>query len=113
GLAGLTLLSIAYLPNLVLAAATVALGGEAYLGGGGFSVFAVAPGPIPDMPLGYALPVGEPHWTVQLIVVMTAAFAVVIARIAAPRFESVADGIRATCLGAVLVALATGAVSAV
>lgn len=75
---GLVLLSIAYLPNAAIAAAS-------WLAGPGLSVGAVsvapmgaAPGPVPAVPLLVALPEGpaEPWWALALLVPVLAGAAV-------------------------------------
>lgn len=105
GTASLTAISVAYLPNLVALAATVVVGGEAHLGEASFSVFAVSRGPLPEVPLAAVLPTTNPHWSVQLLLLVTALVAAGLARSVAHWFRTTADAVRATWLGAAVVAL--------
>ncbi|MFR9753017.1 DUF6350 family protein [Nocardia sp. 004] len=66
---GLTLLSLVYLPNLVVHAVGVLVGSSAHIGDASFGVFAVIDGPIPAVPLLAAAPVGPAAgwWPVLLV----------------------------------------------
>ncbi|MBB1042682.1 hypothetical protein G6022_15410, partial [Dietzia sp. Cai40] len=80
GTAALAAISIAYLPNVVMAAATLAVGGEAHLGEASYSVFAVSRGPMPEVPLAAALPTTDPHWSMQALLLVTVLVAAGLAR---------------------------------
>lgn len=105
GTAALTAISVAYLPNVVMAAATLAVGGEAHLGEASFSVFAVSRGPMPEVPLAAALPTTDPHWAVQGLLLVTVLVAAGLSRAVAHWFRTTADAVRAAWLAAAIVAL--------
>ncbi|MFC9441053.1 DUF6350 family protein [Nocardia sp. NPDC057030] len=70
GVIGLTLLSLAYLPNLVVQAVGVLVGASAQIGVASFGVFSVVGGPIPAVPLLAAVPTGPAAgwWPVLLLI---------------------------------------------
>lgn len=70
GVLGLTLLSVAYLPNVVIGSAAVLLGAQAHIGAGGLSVFTVSGAPVPGLPVLAAVPSGPAAgwWPVLLVV---------------------------------------------
>ncbi|MEV6555963.1 DUF6350 family protein [Nocardia sp. NPDC051756] len=70
GVLGLTLLSLAYLPNLVVLAVGVLVGSGAQIGAASFGVFSVVGGPIPAVPLMAAVPTGPAAgwWPVLLLI---------------------------------------------
>ncbi|PSR67842.1 hypothetical protein C8258_13310 [Nocardia sp. MDA0666] len=70
GFVGLTVLSLAYLPNVVIAATSVLIGAEVHIGGGALSVFSVAGAPVPALPVLAAVPSGPAAgwWPVLLLV---------------------------------------------
>lgn len=105
GTAALTAISVAYLPNVVMAAATLAVGGEAHLGQASYSVFAVSRGPMPEVPLAAALPTTDPHWVVQGLLLVTVLVAAGLARAVAHWFRTTADAVKAAWLAAAIVAL--------
>ncbi len=105
GTGALTAISVAYLPNVVVAAATLAVGGEAHLGEASYSVFAVSRGPMPEVPLAAALPTTDPHWVVQGLLLVTVLVAAALARSVAHWFRTTADAVKASWLGAVIVAV--------
>jgi hypothetical protein len=70
GALGLTLLSIAYLPNAVVGGASWLLGPGVDVGLGAWTPFGGAPGELPPFPLFAALPtVRSPGWAVVVVVV--------------------------------------------
>src|SRR5699024_6523534 len=105
GIASLAAISAAYLPNVVAAAGAVVVGGEAHLGEASVSVFAVSRGPLPEVPLAAVVPTTDPHWVVQGLLLVTVLAAAVLARSVAHWFRTTADAVKATWLGAVVVAL--------
>ena len=107
GMAALTGISVAYLPNVVMAAAALVVGGEAHLGEASFSVFAVSRGPMPEVPLAAALPTTDPHWLVQGLLLVSVLTVAGLARSVAHWFRSTVDAVKAAWLGAVIVALVT------
>ncbi len=70
GVLGLTVLSLAYLPNVVIGSAAVLLGAEVHIGTGGLSVFEVSGAPVPGLPILSAVPAGPAAgwWPVLLLV---------------------------------------------
>ena len=70
GQLSLTLLSLLYLPNVVLGAAAVAVGSSAHIGFATFSAFTVFGGDIPALPILAAVPTPPlgPVWVALLIV---------------------------------------------
>lgn len=111
GTAALALISIGYLPNVILGAATVAVGGEAHLGEASFSLFAVSRGPMPEVPLAAALPTTDPHWSLQGMLVLTVLATVLLARKVAHWFPSTGEGVRAALTAAAVAALGTAVTS--
>lgn len=78
GQLSLTLLSLLYLPNVVLGAAAVAVGSSAHIGFATFSAFTVFGGDIPALPILAAAPTPPlgPVWVALLIVGAAAAVAI-------------------------------------
>ncbi|GAA5043556.1 cell division protein PerM [Nocardia callitridis] len=70
GVLGLTVLSLAYLPNLVVHAVGVLVGASAQIGAASFGVFSVVGGPVPAVPLTLAVPTGAAAvwWSVLLVI---------------------------------------------
>ncbi|MEU1992901.1 DUF6350 family protein [Nocardia gamkensis] len=70
GVLGLTLLSLAYVPNLAIQTVGVLVGSSAQIGAASFGVFSVVGGPIPAFPLLAAVPTGPAAgwWPVLLVV---------------------------------------------
>ncbi|NNH70181.1 hypothetical protein HLB23_09960 [Nocardia uniformis] len=69
GFLGLTLLSLAYLPNVLVDVVAVVLGGSVEIGGGSLSLFAVEGARIPAVPIAAAVPLGPAAawWPVLLL----------------------------------------------
>ncbi|GAA4260060.1 hypothetical protein GCM10022294_02970 [Dietzia aurantiaca] len=107
GTAALTGISVAYLPNVVMAGAALLVGGEAHLGEASYSVFAVSRGPMPEVPLAAALPTTNPHWVVQGLLLVTVLTAALLARSVAHWFRTTADAVKATWLAAAIGAVVT------
>ncbi len=78
GQLSLTLLSLLYLPNVVLGAAAVAVGSSAHIGFATFSAFTVFGGDIPALPILAAAPTPPlgPVWVALLIIGAAAAVAI-------------------------------------
>ncbi|MFF0453583.1 DUF6350 family protein [Nocardia africana] len=70
GVVGLTALSLAYLPNVVIAATSVLIGADVHIGAGALSVFSVAGAPVPALPVLAAVPSGPAAgwWPILLLV---------------------------------------------
>ncbi|MEV0342743.1 DUF6350 family protein [Nocardia sp. NPDC050713] len=70
GLIGLTLLSLAYLPNVVLGALGVLMGAGANFGAASLGLFGVVGGPVPAVPVIAAVPTGPAAawWAVLLVI---------------------------------------------
>lgn len=105
GTAALTAISAAYLPNVVIGAASLLVGGEAHLGQASYSVFAVSRGPMPEVPLAAVLPTTTPHWAVQGLLLVTVVLAAALARSVAHWFRTTGDAVKAAWLAAAIVAL--------
>ena len=105
GTAALTGISVAYLPNVVMAGAALVVGGEAHLGEASYSVFAVSRGPMPEVPLAAALPTTSPHWVVQGLLLVTVLVVAGLARSVAHWFRTTADAVKAVWLAAAIVAV--------
>ncbi|MEU7631547.1 DUF6350 family protein [Nocardia sp. NPDC049220] len=76
GVIGLTLLSLAYLPNLVVQTVGVVVGSSAQFGAASFGVFSVVGGPIPAVPLMVAVPTGPWAWWWVALLLLPAAIGV-------------------------------------
>lgn len=70
GMLGLTVLSVLYLPNIVIGALAVATGSTAGFGEASVSLFSTTGGPLPPLPILAVLPEGPAQtiWTVMLVV---------------------------------------------
>ncbi|MDE1673631.1 DUF6350 family protein [Nocardia gipuzkoensis] len=70
GVLGLTVLSLAYLPNLAIQTVGVLVGSSAQIGAASFGVFSVVGGPVPAFPLLAAVPTGPAAgwWPVLLLI---------------------------------------------
>ncbi|MFE3724557.1 DUF6350 family protein [Nocardia sp. NPDC059154] len=69
GALGLTLLSLAYLPNVAVDAVSVLAGGQVQIGPGSLSLFAIQGAPVPAVPVAAAVPSGPVAvwWLVLLL----------------------------------------------
>lgn len=73
GFIGLTLLSLAYLPNVVLGAVGVLLGAGANFGAASIGLFGVVGGPVPAVPVMAAVPTGPASaWWAALLLIPAA-----------------------------------------
>ncbi|WP_067816425.1 cell division protein PerM [Nocardia inohanensis] len=73
GVIGLILLSLAYLPNVLIDAASVLLGGQVHIGPGSLSLFAIDGAPVPAVPIVAAVPSGPVAvWWLALLIVPAA-----------------------------------------
>ncbi|AYF73019.1 hypothetical protein D7D52_03100 [Nocardia yunnanensis] len=69
GAAGLTLLSLAYLPNAAVDAMSVLVGGQVHIGPGALSLFRIDGAPVPAVPVTAAVPSGPVAvWWLALLV---------------------------------------------
>ena len=110
---GVTLLSLCYLPNALVASVGWALGPGLSIGAATASPLYAKPGPLPGLPVMAAMPsMHPPSWTV--IVFALPALAGVLAGLRCRRLARVpANRVRAVAVAAVLVALGTSALAAV
>lgn len=108
GLVALFLLSVGYAPNVFALGSAAVVGGQANIGDASASVFTVAPGDLPALPILAAWPASQPSWWWQLALVAAALAAVLIARYSARWFAATRDGVFAC-----LVAAATAAIVSV
>nr|NIL81706.1 Uncharacterized protein [Rhodococcus kroppenstedtii] len=113
GALGLTALSVLYLPNVVVAAASVVSGASAAAGATSVSVFETTGGELPAVPVLAALPESSAQIWWPVLSVIPAVAAIVLGRAAARATATLPDALRAAALAAVLVALGCAAVSAV
>ena len=109
GQVSLTLLSVLYLPNVVVGAAAVAVGSSAHLGLATFSAFTVLGGDVPALPVLAAAPTPPlgPIWVALLIVAAIAAVALgqQCARRPLPPLQALAKVVIAAAVGAAAMAL--------
>ncbi len=70
GSLGLIVLSLAYLPNVIVGSAAVLTGAYAHFGAGAIGIFGVVGGPVPGLPVMAAVPVGPAGtwWPALLLV---------------------------------------------
>jgi hypothetical protein len=105
----LTVLSVFYLPNVVIGAAAVAVGSSAHIGLATFSSFTVFGGDIPALPVLAAVPTPPlgPVWVALMIVAAAAAVALgqQCARRPLPLFAAMAKVAVAAACGAATMAL--------
>ncbi|MBY6361911.1 cell division protein PerM [Rhodococcoides corynebacterioides] len=113
GALGLTALSVLYLPNVVVAAASVVTGASASAGVVSVSVFESTGGDLPAVPVLAALPESSAQIWWPVLLVVPAVAAIVLGRAAARATATLPDALRAASLAAVLVALGCAVVSAV
>ncbi|MFD1810935.1 DUF6350 family protein [Rhodococcus gannanensis] len=101
---GLTLLSILYLPNVVIGATAVLVGSAVEVGSASVSLFDVVGGPVPALPVLGALPeqAGGDGWLVGLVV--PAAVGVMFGRECARRASSPLSAVQTALVGALAVA---------
>ncbi|GAB4589134.1 cell division protein PerM [Nocardia sp. IFM 10818] len=73
GVLGLTLLSLAFLPNVTVDAASVLLGGQVHIGPGSLGLFGIEGAPVPAVPIMAAVPSGPAAaWWAALLIVPAA-----------------------------------------
>ncbi|BBY19725.1 cell division protein PerM [Mycolicibacterium litorale] len=105
----LTVLSLLYLPNVVVGAAAVAVGSSAHIGLATFSSFTVLGGDVPALPILAAVPTPPlgPVWVALLIIAAASAVAVgqQVARRPAPLHVAAAKLVVASALAALTMAL--------
>ncbi|KUI24114.1 hypothetical protein AU196_10225 [Mycobacterium sp. IS-1742] len=105
----LTVLSLLYLPNVVVGAAAVAVGSSAHIGLATFSSFTVLGGDVPALPILAAVPTPPlgPVWVALLIIGAASAVAVgqQVARRPAPIHVAAAKLVVASALAALTMAL--------
>ncbi|WP_163721933.1 cell division protein PerM [Mycolicibacterium psychrotolerans] len=109
GQLSLTVLSLLYLPNVVVGAAAVAVGSSAHIGLATFSAFTVLGGDMPALPVLAAVPTPPlgPVWVALLIVAAVAAVALgqQCARRPLPPLQALAKVVVAALVGAAAMAL--------
>ncbi|EME22881.1 hypothetical protein G419_03013 [Rhodococcus triatomae BKS 15-14] len=101
---GLTVLSILYLPNVVIGATAVLVGSSVQVGSASVSLFDVVGGPVPALPVLGALPeqAGGDGWLAGLVV--PAAVGVMFGRECARRAASPLSAVQTALVGAAAVA---------
>ncbi|MGU3432123.1 DUF6350 family protein [Actinomycetes bacterium M1A6_2h] len=110
GSLGLTVVSILYLPNVVVAAAAVVSGSSAHVGPAMVSLFDTAGGPIPAVPVLAALPESPAQvwWPAMLVVPALAAY--LLGRGCASATLSATDALRAAVAASVVVGVVAAVV---
>ncbi|WJZ17396.1 hypothetical protein CGUA_04025 [Corynebacterium guangdongense] len=69
GMAALVALSLAYLPNAIIAAGAVLLGSEFHIGDASASLFSIHLVPLPPLPIAAAIPGGVAPWAPVLLLI--------------------------------------------
>ncbi|SNS44437.1 cell division protein PerM [Rhodococcoides kyotonense] len=107
GALGLTILSILYLPNVVLGSLAVAVGSEAHVGDVAVSIFSTTGGPVPPLPVLAVLPEGSAQtvWFLMLVVPLTAG--ALLGRDCAHRTVDVHYALSSVWLGSAVVGIVT------
>lgn len=80
GVVGLSVLSLAYLPNTVIGATGVLVGAQVHIGVGGLSVFSVSGAPVPALPILAAVPTGPAAGWWPIVLAVPAAVGVLTGR---------------------------------
>jgi hypothetical protein len=108
---GLTLLSLAYLPNAVLAACAWALGPGVQIGTALTSPFGAAGGPLPAVPLLAAVPTTAPPTWAPVVLLLPVLAGLLVGRCCRTAGESALARLRAVGVAAVAVAAVCGLVA--
>ncbi len=103
---GLIVLSLGYLPNVVVGAVAVVTGTKATIGTASVDLFAVHGGPVPGLPVLSALPTGPAAAWYPLLLIIPAVVAIQLGRECAARCGSRADALGAVLTAAVVTGLA-------
>ncbi|MFE3293014.1 DUF6350 family protein [Rhodococcus sp. NPDC059234] len=104
GALGLTVVSILYLPNVVIGATAVLVGSAVHVGAASVSMFEVVGGPVPALPLLGVLPVEQVSgWAVGLVI--PAVLGAFLGRDCARRAGSVLEAVQSALVGAAAVAV--------
>lgn len=106
GVLGLTVLSILYLPNVIVGALAVSVGSSAHVGDVAVSMFQTSGGPVPPLPVLAVLPEGaaQTGWLLMLIVPIAAG--VFLGRDCARRAVDVPHALSSVWLGASVLGVA-------
>ncbi|MDJ0393936.1 DUF6350 family protein [Rhodococcus sp. G-MC3] len=107
GMLGLTLLSILYLPNVLLGTLAVSVGSSAHVGDVAVSMFRTAGGPVPPLPVLAVLPEGASttFWTLMLVVPVAAG--VILGRDCARRTVDVHYALSSVWVGSAAIGVAS------
>lgn len=115
GVLGLTILSILYLPNVLLGSLAVAVGSTAHVGDVSVSLFKAVGGPVPPLPVLAVLPEGAAQSLWMLMLVIPISAGVILGQDCARRtvdvhyaLSSVWTGAAAIGVGAAFVGFAAG-----
>lgn len=103
---GLIVLSIAYLPNVVLGAVSVAVGPGAVLGQSTVTAFGAVHAPLPALPVLAVIPAGTGAWWWPVVLLVPAVVAVRLGRRLAARDTARTEALRMLGAGAVLAGVA-------
>lgn len=109
---GLIVLSVAYLPNVVLGALSVSVGPGAVIGQTTITAFGVVHAPLPALPLLAVVPQGTGSWWWLAVLLVPALAAVQLGRRAANRCGDRNDALRSVGAAAALAGLALAVLGA-
>jgi len=110
GYVGTALISLLYLPNAALAAATVMLGSEFHIGASSLSLYAIDLTVLPPMPLFALIPGWAHQWSILLLLVTSMAVAYVLSGVRFTVVQTLATAAIVTVLVLVASYLTTGQV---
>lgn len=103
GIVGLSVLSLVYLPNVVVGALAVLVGGGVHVGSALIGVFGVVDGPRPPVPVLAAVPGGPSAGWWAVLLLFPVYVAVVLGRECARRCLGRAEAIQATAIAAAVI----------
>lgn len=110
GYVGTALISLLYLPNAALAAATVMLGSEFHIGASSLSLYAIDLTVLPPMPLFALIPGWAHQWSILLLLVTSMAVAYVLGSVRFTVVQTLATAVIVALLVLVASYLTTGQV---
>ena len=108
GLASLIILSIFYIPNMIIGAGSVMLGGDYQIGGASISIFDIHLVPLPPLPIMALIPGSAPEWSAAFLAATAVGLVVVIYKVRPTFREAGVAGLCAGLATAVLVYLSSG-----
>lgn len=109
---GLFVLSIAYLPNIVVGALSVAVGPGAVIGATTVTAFGAVQAPLPALPLLAVVPQGSGSWWWLVVLLVPVAAALRLGKRAEQLYDSRKDALRSVGTAAVLTGLVVAVLGA-